>query len=278
MDVEKIEKVAYWLSESDGLLIHAGAGMGVDSGLPDFRGNEGFWRAYPALRNANLNFVDMADPTWFSKNPRLAWGFYGHRLQLYRKAMPHYGFSILKRWSRSLMHESMIFTSNVDGQFQVAGFEANTIYECHGSIHYLQCSVPCSEEVWSADGFEPVVDENTSMLVSELPVCPMCGSVARPNILMFSDDSWCSARCDQKEVRLSAWLAKVQNPLVIEVGAGTSVPSVRSFSKEVCKKIGARLVRINSREADVVGTNSVGLESGALDGLRSINKVLNSYG
>jgi NAD-dependent SIR2 family protein deacetylase len=277
MDVAKIEKVAYWLSESDGLLIHAGAGMGVDSGLPDFRGNDGFWRAYPALRKANLNFVEMADPTWFSKNPRLAWGFYGHRLELYRKAMPHYGFSILKRWSKSLSQGSMIFTSNVDGQFQVAGFEASSIYECHGSIHYLQCSVPCSEEVWSADEFAPVVDENTSLLVSELPVCPMCGSVARPNILMFGDDSWSSAHCDQQEVRLNAWLSKVQNPLVIEVGAGTSVPSVRAFSKEVCEKIGARLVRINIRESDVVGTNSVGLEFGALDGLRSIDKTLNSY-
>jgi NAD-dependent SIR2 family protein deacetylase len=277
MDVAKIERVANWLSESDGLLINAGAGMGVDSGLPDFRGNDGFWRAYPALRNANLNFSDMADPSWFSKNPRLAWGFYGHRLELYRKTMPHYGFSILKRWSKSLSQGSMIFTSNVDGQFQVAGFEASSVYECHGSIHYLQCSIPCSEDVWSTDGFDPVVDENTSHLVSELPVCPICGSVARPNILMFSDDSWSSAHCDQQEVRLNAWLSKVNNPLVIEVGAGTSVPSVRVFSKDVCEKIGARLVRINIREADVIGTNSVGLELGALDGLRSIDKTLNSY-
>lgn len=276
MDLEQFEKIAYWLSESDGLLINAGAGMGVDSGLPDFRGNDGFWRSYPALRNANLSFVEMADSSWFFRDPRLAWGFYGHRLELYRNAMPHYGFSILKRWAKSLDKGAMIFTSNVDGQFQAASFDSGAVYECHGSIHYLQCSVPCSEEVWSADGFVPVVDENTSILVSELPVCPMCGSVARPNILMFNDNSWSSTRCEQQEIQLNNWLINARNPLVVEVGAGTSVPSVRAFSKEVCEKLGARLVRINLREFEVVNANSIGLEIGALEGLRSIDKVLNS--
>ena len=277
MNVAKLEKAAYWLSESDGLLINAGAGMGVDSGLPDFRGNVGFWRAYPALRNANLSFVEMADPTWFSKNPRLAWGFYGHRLELYRKTMPHYGFSILKRWSKSLDKGSMIFTSNVDGQFQAASFDSDAVYECHGSIHHLQCSRPCSSEIWSADAFMPMIDEDSSLLLNELPACPSCGAVARPNILMFNDDSWIGARSDEQEVKLLNWLKNVQNPLVIEVGAGTSIPSVRSFSKDACEKFGARLVRINLRESEVTCIEGVGLELGALDGLRSVDQIFNAH-
>ena len=48
-----IEQAASLIKDADGLLITAGAGMGVDSGLPDFRGREGFWRAYPALGRAN---------------------------------------------------------------------------------------------------------------------------------------------------------------------------------------------------------------------------------
>ena len=46
--------------QADGLLITAGAGMGVDSGLPDFRGTEGFWRAYPALAQAHIRFESIA--------------------------------------------------------------------------------------------------------------------------------------------------------------------------------------------------------------------------
>jgi NAD-dependent SIR2 family protein deacetylase len=54
------------------ILITAGAGMGVDSGLPDFRGDEGFWRAYPPLKQLGLSLVAMANPEWFRRNPRLA--------------------------------------------------------------------------------------------------------------------------------------------------------------------------------------------------------------
>lgn len=59
--------------------------MGVDSGLPDFRGNEGFWKAYPALARAGISFIEAANPDTFHARPATAWRFYGHRLQLYRE-------------------------------------------------------------------------------------------------------------------------------------------------------------------------------------------------
>ena len=70
---------------ADGLLISAGAGMGIDSGLPDFRGEHGFWHTYPALERANVNFYQIASPDAFLNNPKQAWGFYGHRLNMYRQ-------------------------------------------------------------------------------------------------------------------------------------------------------------------------------------------------
>ena len=52
--------------------------MGVDSGLPDFRGDRGFWKAYPPYAKLGLHFAEMANPRWFDSDPELAWGFYGH--------------------------------------------------------------------------------------------------------------------------------------------------------------------------------------------------------
>ncbi|MBL9109369.1 MAG: NAD-dependent protein deacetylase, partial [Myxococcales bacterium] len=92
--------------------------MGVDSGLPDFRGDEGFWRAYPAYGHLGLSFVDLANPRWFSTDPDLAWGFYGHRLALYRRTVPHSGFARLREIASRLRHGAFVLTSNVDGQFQ----------------------------------------------------------------------------------------------------------------------------------------------------------------
>ena len=61
METDKqIEKAAALIREADALLIGAGAGMGVDSGLPDFRGNEGLWRAYPKLGKHRISFVEIA--------------------------------------------------------------------------------------------------------------------------------------------------------------------------------------------------------------------------
>ena len=76
MDIEKnIEKARKALKEADAILITAGAGMGVDSGLPDFRGTEGFWRAYPIAKKLGLRFEELANPRWFDENPKLAWAF-----------------------------------------------------------------------------------------------------------------------------------------------------------------------------------------------------------
>ncbi|MFY0537735.1 hypothetical protein [Nannocystis pusilla] len=97
--VEPATRAAAAVRSADALMICAGAGMGVDSGLPDFRGPEGFWRAYPAARRLGLQFHDLADPRWFYSDPALAWGFYGHRLNLYRATTPHAGFALLQRWA-----------------------------------------------------------------------------------------------------------------------------------------------------------------------------------
>ena len=134
-----LRAAAELIADADALIIAAGAGMGVDSGLPDFRGNEGFWRAYPALAKANLSFAEVASPQTFEQNPSLAWGFYGHRSELYRNTVPHAGFELLRKWGDRMLFGVRVFSSNVDGQFQKAGFTEEQIHECHGSIHHLRC-------------------------------------------------------------------------------------------------------------------------------------------
>ena len=74
MDKKLLSQAAEYIREADAIIIAAGAGMGVDSGLPDFRGNEGFWKAYPALAKARLDFSEVASPATFERDIKLAWG------------------------------------------------------------------------------------------------------------------------------------------------------------------------------------------------------------
>ena len=193
---DEIERAARWLADADALLITAGAGMGIDSGLPDFRGPGGFWRVYPALGKAGIQFEAIANPAAFARDPRLAWGFYGHRLGLYRRTVPHAGFTLLRDLAAGKKHGARVFTSNVDGQFQQAGFAADHVCEVHGSIHHLQCAAGCSDRIWPATDFRPDVDAEYCRLRNELPQCPACGGLARPNILMFGDWGWVERRTE----------------------------------------------------------------------------------
>jgi NAD-dependent SIR2 family protein deacetylase len=265
-----IAQAARLLREADALLIGAGAGIGVDSGLPDFRGAHGFWRAYPPLAARGIRFVEIADPHSFDANPALAWGFYGHRLALYRNTVPHEGFAILRALASSLAHDAFVFTSNVDGQFQRAGFAEDRIVECHGAIHHLQCTRPCCDAIWPADAIAPAVDPATCLMAPPLPACPHCGAVARPNILMFNDGRWLAARSDAQYRRLGAWRAQARKLVVLELGAGTDVPSVR----RMCEAQGAPLIRINPRAPDVAPGNGIGIASGALDALWRLRDAL----
>lgn len=267
---EDYRRCAELIGQADGLLITAGAGMGVDSGLPDFRGPQGFWRTYPALGRARIPFERIANPAAFESDPALAWGFYGHRLNLYRATVPHEGFRILRRIGEGLPEGCFVFTSNVDGQFAKAGFDAERIAECHGSIHHLQCMEGCHDDIWPADGFDPQVDEAYCRLTSEFPRCPHCGAIARPNILMFGDWGWLERRSAAQHERLRRWLHGVERLLVIEIGAGTGIPTVRLMSESA----GGRLIRINPDAPELGRAEGLSLPCGGLDALRSIEAVI----
>jgi NAD-dependent SIR2 family protein deacetylase len=255
------------------LVVTAGAGMGVDSGLPDFRGNQGFWKAYPPYEKLGLSFVDAANPAHFEADPPFGWGFYGHRLRLYRETVPHAGFRLLLDWVDRFRLAAFVVTSNVDGQFQKAGFAPERVLEVHGSIHHLQCTEPCSGTIWRNEEEVPV-DEAT-MRARRVPRCPRCRGVARPNILMFGDGAWVSSRSDAQEGRFGDWLDEVGDaPLVVvELGAGSAIPTIRWHSERLGARPGATVVRVNPREFDIDPPH-VAIASGALDALARIEAAL----
>jgi NAD-dependent SIR2 family protein deacetylase len=277
----QIRAAADAIRTADALLIGAGAGMGVDSGLPDFRGPEGFWKAYPPFRG--IAFAEISTPHWFHSDPALAWGFFGHRLNLYRTAVPHRGFEFLRRWGEARPLGSFVFTSNVDGQFQRAGFSEETVVERHGSIHHLQCTRQCGRGIWSAEDVQVEIDPDTIRAQPPFPACPDCGAIARPNILMFGDWEWDRARYEEQHTRYSRWLYDIEGNryarwlhrvegrrvVAIELGAGLAIPTVR----DECEARGQTLIRINPREADTPA-GGISLPMGALEALSEIDALV----
>jgi NAD-dependent SIR2 family protein deacetylase len=272
IEEKAIEGAARAIDGAEALIIGAGAGMGVDSGLPDFRGPEGFWRAYPAYAKLGLRFEQMASPDHFVKDPALGWGFYGHRTNLYRQTIPHDGFAILKSWADRMAHGAFVYTSNVDGHFQKAGFADDRIIECHGSVEWRQCLAKCGAGIFPADDSEIPIDPSTFRAGDPLPSCPRCGKLARPNILMFGDWGWDHRRSHEQGLRIEPWLEGLEpgKAVIVELGAGQAIPTVRYFCEETASALGATLIRINLRESEVA-RGHIGLAMGALDALRAID-------
>jgi NAD-dependent SIR2 family protein deacetylase len=279
VNASHLHSAARAVQAADALVIAAEAGIGVDSGLPDFRGNDGFWKAYPVVARLGLSFAEMANPVWFENNPELAWAFYGHRLNLYRQTEPHAGFGKLLNWTAGKPAGYFVFTSNVDGQFQKAGFSPQQIEECHGSIHHFQCLRGCTRSIWDAAEEKVIVDETVFRAVKPLPRCHHCGEMARPNIMMFGDFSWISDRSLDQQKRFAQWLQQLREKsarlVVIELGAGTAIPSVRHNSERLVKRFGGTLIRINPREANVP-PGHFGLATGALQGLQLLKTAMKS--
>lgn len=263
------------IKEAELFVITAGAGMGVDSGLPDFRGDKGFWNAYPAYARQGLSFIDCANPQHFADDPLFGWGFYGHRTNLYRDTVPHEGFHIIRKWIERNGADYFVVTSNVDGQFQKAGYASDRILEVHGSIHHLQCQGPCSSNIWPNDEVLRI-DEATMRARQPLPRCSGCGEVSRPNILMFGDWSWLPDRTRIQERAFDRFLAAQSGRriAVIEMGAGSAIPTIRATSERIGWNFEhATVIRINPREPEIKPPH-ISMPCGALEGLQNIDALL----
>ena len=271
---ERYQRAAEAIKSAKAMVVTAGAGMGVDSGLPDFRGDQGFWNAYPMYERLGINFVGAANPANFEGDPAFGWGFYGHRTNLYRETEPHQGFRMLQDWAAEFGQDSFVVTSNVDGQFQKSGYREDQVLEVHGSIHHLQCLSPCSNDIWHNHETIPVDLE--TMRAQHVPRCRNCSQPARPNILMFGDYSWLSDRTSGQEMRFDSFLAQHQHEpiVVVEMGAGTAIPTIRYMSERIGQRFGATVVRINPREAHISGGH-ISLPCGAVEGLEGIEGYLN---
>jgi NAD-dependent SIR2 family protein deacetylase len=170
---------------------------------------------------------------------------------------------------------AFVYTSNVDGQFQKAGFDAEQVHEVHGSIHHLQCSRPCNETIFAAGATTVDIDEQSMRARAPLPTCPDCGALARPNVLMFGDFGWLGDRSSRQDARLHAYQRRIAGGklAIIECGAGTSVPTVRWHCEQTVQRDGATLIRINPREPEGP-QGTISIAAGAKEAIDAIDALL----
>jgi len=271
MEKQEKEKILNWLRSADALVINTGAGMGVDSGLPDFRGTGGQWGK--VSDETGLTAMDVSNPKFLEENPQYVWKMFAKRMLSYRDTVPHNGFSILLNWIKLFNLDYFSITSNVDEQFLKAGFDKLKYREVHGSFFYMQCNKPCTKEIWELDVNLETIFEDIE--AEKYPRCPNCGHYSRPNVYMFRDYSYIPTRNEEQEVRFQNFLTQNKNKqlLVIEIGSGPHVQSIRKKTRMLGIKYDANIIRIDPKNFKIKEPH-IGIEMGALAALSEIDEFI----
>ena len=145
-----------------------------------------------------------------------------------------------------------------------------------GSLNHLQCLERCGQKVWRQDELDLSVDEGTLRACYPLPRSAHLAEVlARPNILMFGDWGWDSSRTGEQRGHFMDW---VQNTgtcqtVIVEIGAGVTIPSVRNICEQLADETKGTLIRINPRDPQGPA-NTISIPLGGLEALRCIDELM----
>lgn len=270
--MNELETIKTWLENANALIINTGAGMGVDSGLADYRGNGGQWGQVES--DTEKSIFEVVNPQAFTDNPAYSWKLFGQRIKEYAETKPHNGFTILKNWIHTYNLEYFCLTSNIDSHFQKSGFSEENIRELHGTLAYFQSSRPdLTREIWKNElsGDEIIANAEKDIF----PTCPISKVMARPNVYMFRDDTYIDTRSKEQDKRFQKFLDKnkEKNILVFEIGSGPHVQTIRAKTRMLRTEYGAKIIRINPKDYNMKLPN-IGVAKGALEALTEIDNYL----
>jgi NAD-dependent deacetylase len=163
-----VSALAELVREHQPCVVLTGAGISTESGIPDFRSPTGIWAEYDPMEYATIGA--------FRRDPVKVWEFYALRFETLTTAEPNAGHLALAELERRGL-VSAIVTQNIDGLHLRAG--STDVIEVHGSIRSAVC-LECGERV-------PLEDVVASLRDAPAPPCPRCGSILKPDVVMFGE-------------------------------------------------------------------------------------------
>nr|MBL8410096.1 NAD-dependent deacylase [Dechloromonas sp.] len=166
-----LDTVAEYLQQARSALFITGAGISADSGLPTYRGVGGLYDS--EATEEGLRIEEALSGDVFAVRPDITWKYLIQIEENCRGAQPNAAHSAIAALDRHL-DRVMVFTQNVDGLHRAAG--SREIIEIHGNLQHLVCT-GCEHE-------EAVPDFSGREVP---PLCPDCGAVLRPNVVLFGE-------------------------------------------------------------------------------------------
>ncbi len=220
------------------ITVLTGAGVSAESGIPTFRGPEGYW----TVGSEAYQPQEMATRRMFLKQPYEVWKWYLYRRSVCAAAEPNPGHQALAEMERLFGDRFHLITQNVDNLHIRAGSSPERTFQIHGNVFRMRCAEECSQRLVPVppDLDDWVRDRDLTPAETALLRCPECGGLARPHVLWF-DEVY-----DEPFYRLTSTLevARKTDLLIVAGTSGmTNLPNKVAW--EVSRRHGAVIVDIN---------------------------------
>src|SRR5713101_2873789 len=179
------------------VLVITGAGVSAESGIPTFRGKDGYWR--------NLDPAKLATPEAFAKDPGLVWEWYRERRQRIRTAQPNPAHKAIAKLAQHAQ-EFLLVTQNVDDLHARVGLPKEKMVQIHGDIFVTRCSAchfqfrdagrggspepPAPRAIYShSERLRSIAPTSAQpdQEQEDLPRCPRCEGLMRPGVVWFGE-------------------------------------------------------------------------------------------
>jgi NAD-dependent deacetylase len=167
------------------ITVLTGAGISAESGIPTFRGPEGFW----TIGSKDYHPQEMATFAMFCRRPEAVWVWYLYRMGLCKKARPNAGHQALASMDSHLKNRFTLITQNVDNLHIRAGNSPSRTLQIHGNIFQARCASACTDEIFSLPEGLPPMAKGSVLTDAERRklTCAKCNGWLRPHVLWFDE-------------------------------------------------------------------------------------------
>lgn len=185
MEFDPISLLQDIQTQNGRVTILTGAGISAESGIPTFRGPEGYWTVGSAVYHPQ----EMATLQMFRQRPFAVWEWYLYRLGVCGKASPNAGHLALVSLEQQLKNRFTLITQNVDGLHLRAGSSPERTFQIHGNVSFMRCARECGPAILPIPEtlHHQTKTDKWSNGIADLLKCPNCGGMTRPHVLWFDE-------------------------------------------------------------------------------------------
>ncbi len=245
-NMEKYRRFSELLLKSRYAVVLTGAGISVESGIPDFRGKNGIWAKRDPFEYGHIDS--------FRANPAKVWKMLTEMVTLVERVSPNDAHIALGEMEK-LGIIKMVITQNVDNLHQRGG--SSNVVEFHGNFRRMHCD-NCMKQYLRAD-----------ISLETLPPLCLCGGPIRPDIVLFGEGI-------PPEAYSRSFEAAGACDLMLVVGTSASVAPASQLPR-VAKQRGAHVLEINPTPSELTaGITDIHITEPAGVALKSILKIIRS--